>query len=224
MSPTNANKSVGCSRAAFTLVELIVSVGLSAIIFAGVLAGFTFLGRNLTRLMNTRDQEANSRRAFYLLGQDVSAATAVKTSTTTHLEVQLIARKPDGTPDMNPDGITPKTKIVKYDYNHDAVSQENVLTRTVSPVINLDDVGDSSDPRAVVLRKISDLKFQYFDTAGSQVAKDPSDANGTTTLPLSIKEVELSFTSAAGNAASGTQARYSGVSPRLLLRNRPLLQ
>src|SRR4051812_26234634 len=74
MSRISAN-SAERARRGFTLIEVMLGVTLSAIIFAGILGGFTFLGRNLTRLMNAQEQDAKSRRAFYLLGKDINAAT-----------------------------------------------------------------------------------------------------------------------------------------------------
>lgn len=45
-----------------------------------------------------------------------------------------------------------------------------------------------------------------------------------TPAPQSVKSVELSYTSELGNAGSGTRARYVVVSPRVVLRNKPVLQ
>ena len=91
MSPINANSKAKARAAGFTLVELVLSVTLSAIIFAGVLGGFTFLGRNLTRLVNSQEQDAKSRRAIYLLGKDISAATQLE-SGATDKSLQLTVR------------------------------------------------------------------------------------------------------------------------------------
>src|SRR5690349_4888250 len=93
MSRISAKSHRAFSRGGFTLVEVIVAVALSGILFAGILGGFTFLGRNLTRLMNAQEQEAKSRRAFYLLGQDISAAKKIEliesTATTEKLRLSV---------------------------------------------------------------------------------------------------------------------------------------
>jgi hypothetical protein len=54
--------------------------------------------------------------------------------------------------------------------------------------------------------------FVYYDQSGSSVSS-----------ATSIKSVEFSFTSAVGTALTGTRTKYTTVSPRVILRNKPLL-
>jgi Tfp pilus assembly protein PilW len=185
MSPSNAKLKIHPRRRGFTLVELIVSVSLSIVVFAGILAGFTFLGRNLTRLVNTQGQDVSSRRAFYLFSRDISLATAVSNATNTSLSLTLPT-------------TSGSTTTVAYAYNTSA----GTLSRV-----------DGSNS-TVLLSNLTALDFNYFNKAGTSI----------TPSPLSVKEVELTFTSAVGDSSSGTQARYTAVSPRLVLRNKPLLQ
>lgn len=185
MSLISASRRHRSSPAGFTLVEVIVAVALSAIIFAGILSGYTFLARNFTRLLNTQGQDTKSRKAVYIFSQDISKAVQVASAADTHLTLLLPVS--GGT-----------TSSVSYDYN----STDGTLTRT-----------DSSSS-VVLLSNLTYLDFNYFNKAGGAV----------TSGPLSVKEVEVSFSTALGTASNGTQSRYTAVSPRLVLRNKPLLQ
>lgn len=185
MSPISGNSRRHKSRSGFTLVEVIVAVGLSAIIFAGILSGYTFLARNFTRLLNSQGQDTKSRKAVYIFTQDISKAVQVSIATDTHLTLLLPTAGGSNT-------------SVNYSYD----STAGTLTRT-------DTAGAT-----VLLSNLTSLDFNYFNKSGTTV----------TSSPFSVKEVELTFSSALGNSSSGTQARYTAVSPRLVLRNKPLLQ
>jgi hypothetical protein len=54
--------------------------------------------------------------------------------------------------------------------------------------------------------------FNYYDESGT----------ATTSVP-SLKQINFNFTTKAGNAAVGTESSYVIVSPRVALRNKPLL-
>ena len=56
--------------------------------------------------------------------------------------------------------------------------------------------------------------FAFYDENGNTVA-------GTSSF---VKMVEFAFTTKAGSTIAGTQSKYVVVSPRVLLRNKPLLQ
>ncbi len=60
-----------------------VATSLLAIVLAGVLAAYLFVGRNLTRLVNLQHQEVESRRTLRTFTQDVSAAIQLSTATAT---------------------------------------------------------------------------------------------------------------------------------------------
>jgi prepilin-type N-terminal cleavage/methylation domain-containing protein len=194
MSPTSVNTQT-VPPAGFTLVEVIVSMGLSAIVLTGILSGYTFLGRNLTRLVNRQDQEAKSRQAFSIFAKDVSVATQVTAGSDTALNLKT---------------LTSGGSISNVVYSYNAAT--GTLTRT--------DVSSTK----TLLTDLTEFSFIYLNGA---VNEHPLASNG---LPLStagvlgIKEVELKFTSVVGQPASGVRSSYTSVSPRLLLRNKALLQ
>ena len=65
-----------------------------------------------------------------------------------------------------------------------------------------------------MLTGLTSFTLSYYNEAGTAV----------TSSPHSVKSVEMMFTSAAGNASSGTQSRYTTVSPRVVLRNKSTLE
>jgi prepilin-type N-terminal cleavage/methylation domain-containing protein len=200
MSPTNGKSPKAAASAGFTLVELIVSVTLSAMIFAAILGGFTFLGRNLTRLVNTRDQDAKSRRAFYQFGQDITAATT------------LGGTASDGTLELTVQGLG----NVQYAFDPAAFTFSRIAPAVAAP---------HAPETTVLLTDLSSFTFKYYNQAGTRLSLGTNpDVDLTKSGIQSVKEIELSFTSAVGNSASGTRTVFAGKSPRFVLRNRPLLQ
>jgi hypothetical protein len=93
------------------------------------------------------------------------------------------------------------TTSVTYTYTSGAGST-GTLTRT-------DYAGTTS-----LLTNLTNFDFSYFSEANSAVS------NST---PQSVKSIEFTYTSAVGTAASGTLASYTTISPRVVMRNKPLL-
>lgn len=161
-----------------------IATSLLAVVLAGVLAAYLFVGRNLTRLVNLQHQEVESRRTLRNFTQDLSAA--IQLSTATGTVVALTKPASSG------------TTAVTYSYTASSgnfVRTEGGVTQTM-------------------MSGVTSLAITYFNEAGSVV----------TGSPQSVKAVELTFTSAFGSAAGGTQSRQTTVSPRVLLRNKPTLQ
>ena len=177
-------RDAGRRRGGFTLVELMVSTGLLAIIIMGVLAAYVFVARNLTRLVNTQQQQVESRRTLRTFTQDLSAASQLTTATAT----QLVLIKPAAS----------GTTTVTYAYS----STNGRLVRT------------EGSAAKTLLTGLASFTLTYYSEAGSTVSSSPQ----------SVKSVEMMFSSSAGTATSGTLARYTTVSPRVLLRNRTTLQ
>lgn len=182
MSRTSVHKI--SRRGAFTLVEVLVATSLLAIVLAGILAAYLFVGRNLTRLVNLQQQEVESRRTLSTFTQDLSAAIQLSTATPT----QLVITKPTGG----------GTTSVTYTYSAGA----GTLVRT------------EGAQTQNLLSGLTAFSISYFNEAGNPV----------TSSPQSVKAVELTYSSAVGSALSGTRASYTTVSPRVLLRNKPVLQ
>lgn len=65
-----------------------------------------------------------------------------------------------------------------------------------------------------LLSGVTAITFEYYTEAGSLVSGSPQ----------SVKAVEISFTTADGNATIGTRSTYSLATPRVVLRNKTALQ
>ena len=168
----------------FTLVEVLVTTALLAIVIAGVFAAYLFVARNLTRLVNVQQQQVESRRTLRTFTQDVSAASQITTASST----QLVIVKPTAS----------GTTTVTYAYS----SGNRTLVRT-------EGAGSTT-----LLTGLTSFTLSYYNEGGSAV----------TSSPQSVKSVEMMFSSTAGTATSGTQAAYTTVSPRVVLRNKTTLQ
>ncbi len=146
MSRINVHSS--SARRGFTLVEILVATSLSAIVFAGILAAYLFVGRSLTRLVNFQQQEVESRRALRLVSEDVSAAISLSTATTSQL---VMTRRISGLP-----------ASVTYTYSSGA----QTLTRT-----------DSAGARTL-LNGLTTFTISYFNKSGTAVTGSPQSVKG----------------------------------------------
>ena len=66
-----------------------------------------------------------------------------------------------------------------------------------------------------MLTDLTAFDFDYYNESGSAIASS---------TPQSVKAVEFTFTSAVGTTLNGTRVTYASVSPRIVLRNKPLLE
>lgn len=187
------------SKAGYTLVELLVGVSLSLVVLAAVLSTYTFLGRNLIRLANQQGLDAEARRALDYFKQDTRMASAI----TNPSETALTFTRSTST------GNTTAT----YNYYSTATTVGGLaiaagsLTRTTPA---------SSTP-LILLRNLQTFSFTYYN--GSDVG-----VTDFTNKISSIKKVAVTFTSQTGDATLGTLTPvYKGASPRLSIRNKPLL-
>ena len=93
---------------------------------------------------------------------------------------------------------------VTYTYTAGAAST-GTLVRAYTP-------SGGTTATTTLLTGLSAFDFNFYTESGV-----------STTSLASVKSAEFSFTSASGNAASGTQVSYDTVSSRVLLRNKPAL-
>lgn len=182
MSRISADKTR--ARRGFTLLEILIATSISAIVFAGILAAYLFMGRNLTRLVHTQQQEVQSRRALRHFTQDLSAATAIAIPSSGVLTVTKPAAS--------------GTTTVTYTYSADG----GTLVRTEGTA-------------QTILSNLTSYAYAFYSESGSTVAS---------TALQSAKSIELVFTSSVGRQANGTLTKFTTVSPRVVLRNKPALQ
>lgn len=198
--------SPGNSQRAFTLAELVVGSTLAAIVMAGVLSSFVFLGRNLTRISYQHALEAKSRIALGYLTADLKLATDVQSETSpsspsdTRLKLKFISS-------------TNTTYYVTYAYD----STNKYLTRQVDSGTAVTLLADTA-PNGQKVITCTSFDFNYYTTTSGT----PTSQSTTTLVPYSIKLVEVSYTLESGSAANGTKTQLQIASARFALRNRAL--
>lgn len=65
------------SQRGFTLVEVLISSGISSLVVIAILTTFLFLGRSAANIRNYTDMESQARRALELFAEDTRQASAV---------------------------------------------------------------------------------------------------------------------------------------------------
>lgn len=120
-----------------------VATSLLAVVLAGVLAAYLFVGRNLTRLVNVQHQEVESRRTLRTFTQDLSAAIQLSTATDTNLTLT----KP----------TAGGTVTVSYTYS----SAAGTLVRTEAGANN------------TLLSGLTSFTITYYNEAGTVVTSSP---------------------------------------------------
>jgi prepilin-type N-terminal cleavage/methylation domain-containing protein len=175
-------------RRGFTLVELLVGVSISAIVIGGVLAAYTFLGRNLGRLVNLEHQQLQSRRALKYFTQDLSTASSITTATVS----SIVMTKP----------LASSTATITYVYDSGTLTRYYLIppATVATPTI--------------MLQNLTSFSFKYYNSSGTEV----------TSSPQSVKTAEFIYASAEGSNNGYTRTTFSSVSPRVVVRNKPLLQ
>jgi prepilin-type N-terminal cleavage/methylation domain-containing protein len=187
-------KRAGQTSGGFTLVEVMISTALGAVIMTAVLSTFVFLGRNLARLASYQSLESGSRTALAYLGRDFKLAQGVKTGTTpTETSVTLVLPAGDVT------------------YTYDAGTRR--LRRQAT-------FGSSRDFFLLYSAacECTEFAFRYFTTTDGA----PLDqVSATQYVPYSIKQIQVRFVVESPVSWSAqTRTRYAAASARHLLRYR----
>lgn len=202
MSPLRLNR-----RAGFTIGELLVGVGLSLIVMTGVLSSYVFVARSYNRtigfgMANQPTLEAQGRRTLAWWAQDVQMASAVTSPSAS--EVTLTVPRSDG-----------GTKNVTYYFNSSA-SAVSVYSVTV-PATSLVRIDRDTSTALTLHSSLLTCVFSYYDTVGNPYTTYTNYLQG-------IKRVAVTFTAQAGSSVNSTLTQvYKSASPRLILRNKPLL-
>jgi hypothetical protein len=201
--------SVVASRrnAGFTLSELFVGLLLSSIVMAAVLSSYVYVARSYVRtvgfgLPGEPTLETQGRHTLAHFVRDVPVTSAITSPSAS--EVTLAVPHPSG-----------GTKDVTYYYNStDAAVSVYGVSVPANSLVRIDRATST-------LRKLhSSLQtcvFTYYDNSGQPYTAFSDYAIG-------IKQISLSLTAQGTNAANQTVTQlYRVTSPRLVLRNKPLL-
>jgi hypothetical protein len=180
-----------------------VAMSIAMIVIAGILSSYTYIGRNLVRNSNQQGLEIQSRRALQWLGRDIQCAVDVTTYSSSQLT--LLVPKQDAAGNVLTDGSGQvMTKAVTYTYD----SAMGTLSRV--------DPDFEAGAPFTLLRNLSLPAGTGFFTYLDQ--QDLAAENR-----LSIKKIEVAFSSAQGAAQTGTRSTYTAASARFILRNKHLV-
>ena len=184
-------------HAAFSLMELMFAMSLATMVMAAVISSYLYLGRNLTRLSNHQQLEAQNRRMLAMLNQDTRMAKDVNVSLDAEGRANtFVLSLPGGAnPDFN----------VTYAYDTSA----QTLTRTAT--------GGSYAGSLLLISNLSVKDapkplFRFLDKQANYASNR-----------LSVKQIEVcGYSIFNGTAAAGTRSSNGGASARLILRNKYL--
>jgi len=215
------------SSTGFTLVELLIGATLSAMVMAGVLSSYIFMGRQLARLANQQTLETEGRRTLAYLNQDVRLASGVTVTPQTAPSFYV-------TFDLANNGSGAQQVIYYYNSTGSAVSTSISGTTVSVPANSLIRVASTGSaviyPIQTLLSNIVSTNegcyLRFFDAAGSPFDSGtaPYTATFTASSAQGIKQVSLTFSTQLGTSSNGTQTKvYQVASNRMLLRNRSFL-
>jgi prepilin-type N-terminal cleavage/methylation domain-containing protein len=203
--------------AGFTLVELMVSLALGLIVMTAVLSSYIFLARSFTRSLgvtsaNQPSLEIQSRRTLTTFAQDVRMATG---TTGTFDSTRVTLTLPTAT----------ATKNVYYYFNNTAAEVSVVLgsSAVTVPTYSLVRRDGSAGNVQTLHSSLLTLTISYYDDSGNPYTVLDNSVAGYSSFS-GIKQISMAFTSQAGSAVNSTLTPVSAfATPRLILRNRPLL-
>jgi hypothetical protein len=171
-----------------------VTSAVGAIVMAGVLAAYIFLGRSLARLSSYQALETESRKAMAYLTKDFTQAKYVKRGTTP-TDSQVTLTLPSGD--------------VTYTYN----SSTKTLTRAApsEPITSFKLLQTDAC-------QCTTFKFKYY--TGSDGS--PTDlVSASAYVPYSIKQIQVCYTVESPSSwTPQTRSHFEIASSRYVLRNR----
>jgi prepilin-type N-terminal cleavage/methylation domain-containing protein len=200
----------------FTLVELIVSAGLSGIIMVGVLSCFLMLGRMGANIQNYTDMESRGRKALELFGREVRMAYDVDSGITINntplSATSLRLYIPDTT--STPSGTSTGSYTVTYAFsgnnftrNGPPVDEPSGAVTTTILMTDVQQIG--ANPYFNFYKHLNTF---YYDTLNPLTPKTAGSYNET-------KQVEVNFL-VSRQSKTVTTATNKVLSARFILRNK----
>ena len=193
------------SRAGFTLVEVLIGMGLALMVMSAVISSYMFLGRNFTRALGINSSsrptlEAQGRQTLLQFEQDVRMGTAIS-----------------GTPSASILNITVPTGTVQSTVTYTYASTATTLHGVSVPAGSLSRQVNGLDPLVIHYGLLS-CSFSYYDSSGNPYSS-------FTNYLIGIKQISLTFTSQTGSSTNGTLTPvYTTSSSRILMRNTAYLE
>jgi Tfp pilus assembly protein PilW len=179
----------------FTLVEVMISAGLSALILAGVLTSFVMIGRSGYLASSYSELQDQTRRALDVFGEDVRKAADIRWNNAQSVTLSVVT----GTNAVNQ---------ITYAYDPEPNTPTTGCFYRV--------VGDAASiaPRVVLVRNVApDFAFQRFKLEQSANIENAAMSD------LETKQIQVTFrTSRTG--ITTVASNQSALSARYVLRNK----
>lgn len=191
-------------------------MSVALIVMVAVLSSYTYLGRHLAQLVYQQTLESEARRTLLTFEQDVRSAISLSNPSAS--SVTFTIPSSGGTADVSYTYYSSATTVSGV-----AVPAQSLVRQVTAPA--------AGTPLILLRNLVSQASltfgsspytygFKYYDATGTAYAAPISSSN-----LIGIKQVSLSFLTAAGSSSTGTATpNYYGTSPRLALRNKTLLQ
>jgi Tfp pilus assembly protein PilW len=193
---------------AFTLLEIMIGLGLGSFILTGVVSTFLMIGRTGTNAANYCKLDSDTRQGLETFSREIRLANSVSAFSSTSVTI--------GVPDTSSGSSSTVAYSVTYAYD----SVNKLLTRTGPPLTNT--AGASATTTLVSGVQAFALKY-YSYLAGdgyiNGVQNDntiPTDGTGSSTA---IKQIELTLTAQTANVTV-VNASNAVLSARFILRNK----
>ncbi|MDO8540547.1 MAG: prepilin-type N-terminal cleavage/methylation domain-containing protein [Opitutaceae bacterium] len=178
-------------RRGFTLVEIMVSTGLSTIVMTGVLSSFILMGKNSYNAANYSVMEAESRRALETFTEEARMASNITWTSSNSVTLSVVNDT--------------STYLVTYAYDTGSSgSTAKCFYRRL---------GDSSStqPAQILVRSVTDFAFRRYKVVNGS---DFSAANDLETKQLQITLRTVRTGTTTVNATNAV------LSARVVLRNK----
>lgn len=178
-------------RRAFTLVEVMVSAGLSGIVLVAILTAFIFIGRASISMRNYSDMETEARNAMETFAQDVRMSSGAVWNSATSLTLTI------------EQGGGSVTATYAYRPTASGAIPARTFTRTI---------GGNTD---ILITNIRSFEFNAYsiDTTTISLASINASTSGAT------KQVQISLETERTNRALAL-ATNKVISARFVLRNK----
>ncbi len=185
-------KSPAPRRRAFTLVEVMVSAGLSGFILAGVLSAFLMLGRSGYNAASYCIMEAEARRALETFSEEARLASNLTWTSANSVTLTVVTS-------------TAATYLVTYAYD---TSANGDTSKCFYRVLG---AAASTDPRRILVRNVTDFSFRRYKVVNGVDYTAANDLE-TKQLQITLRSVRTGVTTVATTNAV--------LSARVVLRNK----
>lgn len=180
------------SAAGFTLVEVLISTGLSAMVLAGVLSAFLFLSRSGAQASYYNDMQRDVRNALEKFTGDLRMTSAIAWNGSQSITLTV------------PNNYTSTANQVTYAYD------SSTTGTTAGCFYYAPGSAAANGTRTVLARNVVSFAFARFDRLDA-----PATTNNTT------KRIQVSFTLRSSRATLAG-ATDQTISSSTILRNKPV--